>query len=315
MGGKRRRGKRKAPLSGTKPAGGAGSSSRSQRSWLHWRPGLWLTTVSTVVAVATGMFTLRDQIFPSDSSTASASPAAFEGSVADICTALNAAEAARPRQTRALMAKLRAARTPTDERNDLLNSWDVSLDVQQTQLAALEGLEAPDGVRHVFQTTKTVWDADLTRIRGFAQRLDSASSSRQLLAAIDTLPAVEGAIGAGKVTTDAGLTRLGGGRCTLQQPADVPVVTLPASVKLSPAVNPPATRPKPSEPVTHRQGSGVRSTQPIPASYGHLGLTGSRVTPFTPDVAPSPPAITPQVQPPASTAVPAGHATRTVGGG
>jgi hypothetical protein len=69
-----------------RPQSGEGSSGLSRRS------GVWLTTLSTVVAVATGMFTLRDQIFPVDAGNAQASRAPYEQSVGHLCNAGNAAQ-------------------------------------------------------------------------------------------------------------------------------------------------------------------------------------------------------------------------------
>ena len=281
--------------------GRAGSRARpTGRRWLDWRPGLWLTTLSTVLAVATGMFTLRDRIFPSDSGTAAASPAAFEESVAQICDALNAANAARPRETRALMAKLRASRTAVEARNALLDSWNHNLSVQQTQLSTLEGLDVPAGFRASFQTTTTAWALNVTRVRGFTQHLDAASSARDVVAAVRTLPALRTLLAGDAVTTDAGLRKLGGGRCQLQRPADVPVVTLPASLAFGPSVNPPVTagskaRAKaPTHPKTATPAPApVASAPPPPQSSG--GATAVHVSPNAapPQGAP----IGPQVEP------------------
>jgi len=52
---------------------------QQQRAWWSLRaPGVWLTTLSTVVAVATGMFTLRDQIFAQQEYGAPVSDALYE---------------------------------------------------------------------------------------------------------------------------------------------------------------------------------------------------------------------------------------------
>ena len=50
------------------------------RDGLIRRPAVWLATLSTVVGIATGMFTLRDQVFPRASGTAvAASEDAYQG--------------------------------------------------------------------------------------------------------------------------------------------------------------------------------------------------------------------------------------------
>src|SRR3954454_16754751 len=51
---------------------------------------IWLTTVSTVVAIATGMFTLRDQVFPHAAGTATAeSVVAYQQQVGRVCDEVN----------------------------------------------------------------------------------------------------------------------------------------------------------------------------------------------------------------------------------
>jgi hypothetical protein len=60
-----------------------------RRNQVLFRPGVWLATLSTMVGVATGMFTLRDEIFPNESGRAEASVPDFQRSVGQICQDLN----------------------------------------------------------------------------------------------------------------------------------------------------------------------------------------------------------------------------------
>jgi hypothetical protein len=76
------------------------------------------------VAVATGMFTLGDQIFPNEAGAASASVGQYEQAVGYICNGLNQADAARVANERNLQARLAKAQTTLDERNAVLDSWD-----------------------------------------------------------------------------------------------------------------------------------------------------------------------------------------------
>ena len=62
---------------------------RSSRSW---RPNAWLATAGTLVAIATGMVSLRNEISPPRDDNVIASPGAYEQSVGDVCEDLNRAE-------------------------------------------------------------------------------------------------------------------------------------------------------------------------------------------------------------------------------
>lgn len=83
---------------------------RRTASWAH-RPAVWLATLSTVVGVATGMFTLRDQVFPGEGSTASAVNAgAYQAHVGRICDEINESEKLRRQGDRKLARQLESAR-------------------------------------------------------------------------------------------------------------------------------------------------------------------------------------------------------------
>lgn len=84
---------------------------------------IWLATLSTVVGVATGMFTLRDQVFPGESGTAGAvSESAFRADVGEICDELNDGERARVPDDRRLARELKKARTNVAQRDALLDN-------------------------------------------------------------------------------------------------------------------------------------------------------------------------------------------------
>src|SRR3954451_12875735 len=91
--------------------GPTASSGPESRSLAH-RPGVWLATVSTVVGIATGMFTLRDEVFPQESGTAgAAAEASYRQHVGGVCDELNDADAARASGDVQLRRRLKRART------------------------------------------------------------------------------------------------------------------------------------------------------------------------------------------------------------
>lgn len=191
------------------------------------RPGVWLGTVSTVVAIATGMFSLRDQIFPSDAGTAAASSGVYQTSVGQICMALNQSNGALGPNAANLARRLSKAGTPLAQRNAVLDSWNVVLNSSQYELGLFEGLDVPGALAAREHMTAAAWSRIVARLRGFTRRLDGVSDDATLMAAVLTLPAMGQANAADLVTRTAGLTDLGGGRCELDSPANVPTITLP----------------------------------------------------------------------------------------
>ena len=91
----------------------AAQTPANDRSQFRRHPGVWLATLSTVVGVATGMFTLRDQVFPRESGTAVAvSVPAYQQGVGRVCDEVNDNDAYRARNDRAVRRELQRARTP-----------------------------------------------------------------------------------------------------------------------------------------------------------------------------------------------------------
>jgi hypothetical protein len=190
---------------------------------------VWLGTLSTVVAVATGMFTLRDQIFPTDAGTASASVTAFETSVGDICAGLNAADHARLGLARTLARRLARAKDIVDERNAILDSWNAVLNSAEYWFGQFNGLDVPTSLAARDRVASASWGRIVTHLRTFTERLDAASDAHSLEVAIKPLPAMQAADEADAVTRSSGLTALGGGQCRLSPSVLVSAVTLPQS--------------------------------------------------------------------------------------
>lgn len=192
-----------------------------------WRPGVWLTTLSTAVAVATGMFTLRDQIFPQEAGNAPASIGQYEESIAEVCSELNHAEQARKDTASRHAQRLRRAPTTLAQRNALLDSARQSLTTSEYLLGRFASLEAPRARNAQQRETKVAWSDIVTWLRDYVQRLDAAASRRDVLAALGALPRMRRALAPDYLARAAGLGTLGDGRCRLERQSDIPTLTLP----------------------------------------------------------------------------------------
>jgi hypothetical protein len=214
-----------------------------RRNQVLFRPGVWLATLSTMVGVATGMFTLRDEIFPNESGTAEASVPDFQRSVGQICEELNSAARVQARDTRRVGVLLRKASTTLAQRNVLLDSVRRSLARSNQQLSTLRGLEAPKSLTAMHRATVATWSGNVERVLSYAQRLDQAGTRRQLRAAINRLAEDRPAIARDGITLHAGMLRLAGRECRFDAPIVSKTITLPALPgKAQPhrSVNPPA---------------------------------------------------------------------------
>jgi hypothetical protein len=245
----------------------------------RWRPGVWLATLSTVVAVATGMFTLRDQIVPSSAGRAEADPTAFEYSVGGICDALNEDERTLVANDHRLANQLKRATTLTSQRNAILDSWDEVLNQSQYELAQFEGLQVPASFLVRERETQQVWSPIAELERQFVERLNAATDESDLSAAIQTLPAARTTIASDGVTLGAGLTYLGQGHCTLDGPVNIPTVTLHP---ITPPVKPPSSTTKTSAPpVTPPTGPTTTIAPPVTPPTGPTTTIAPPVTPPT----------------------------------
>ena len=216
---------------------------RRRRHSITRSAGVWLATLSTVVGIATGMFALRDQVFPRESGRAEASLPVYQESVGEVCSDVNEAERARVRDARRLARRLRVARTAVAQRDALLDSVRLGIAAGGHQLGLLEGLDAPPELAELHRATATAWSRNIALLRVYAHRLDATRDRRQLLGAIEILSRSRPALGRNGVTVRAGLARLGGGRCRLDPPIVERTITLPGSGHgaVTPAVNPART--------------------------------------------------------------------------
>jgi hypothetical protein len=214
--------KRRQPRS-TEPARPAGPS----RVAGH-RAKLWLATISTVVGVATGMFTLRDQVFPSESGSAGAmSASGYQEHVGRICDEVNANDRLRAHEDSKLRVGLPRAQSTIDQRNLLLDAARRTTARDGQTLASFIGLMAPTALASVRHDTGMAWNRNLTRVRGYAQRLDGAGTRGELVAALVHLSTLRPLIAADHVKVAAGLERLGAAECDLKPQRVTRTFTLP----------------------------------------------------------------------------------------
>ena len=228
------------------------------------RAKIWLATISTVVGVATGMFTLRDQVFPSEAGSAGAmSTPAYEEHVGRVCDEVNANDRLRAHEDSILRVGLPRAQTTIDQRNLLLDAARRTIARDGHALAAFTGLAAPDALAPVRHDTGTAWNRNLARVRDYALRLDGAGTRAQLVAALVHLSTVRPQIAADHVTVASGLERLGAAECDLQPQRVTRTFTLP----------PPRAQNKPGI-----HGTGGHLSRDTPA-LGHRRGTAARADP------------------------------------
>jgi hypothetical protein len=206
---------------------------------LSRRSAIWLGTLSTVVGIATGMFTLRDQVFPGQSGNAQASLPQYQQSVGEICDHLNRAERARARDARSLARQLPHARTTDGQRRIIMDGARKSLGRSAHEVALFQGLLVPPKMSARHHATAAAWNRNIERIRTYIERLDRVVTRRELYAAINVLADMRSALGKDGVTVQAGLNNLGGGRCHLDPPIVEQTITLP---KAPHHVRPPTPR-------------------------------------------------------------------------
>ena len=195
------------------------------------------------------MFTLRDQVWPDEAGSAQASLSDFRSTVGDLCEDVDDADAARARAAKRLGPRLRRADSPLDQRDVLLDGVNRVIARSGNDLSKLRGLEAPATLAAQHEATADAWQRNLDRMRHYARMLDDAGTRGRLHRAVETLARFRAPIAADSVTVRAGLRRLGGDECDLDDPIAVKPVTLPprpAKAKKPPAVTTPDPSPAPA---------------------------------------------------------------------
>jgi hypothetical protein len=216
------------------------------------RSSVWLATVSTAIAVATGIFTLQDRIWPTNAGGAEVSRSVYEKFIDDVCDSVNRAERARARSSRHLSKRLKQARTTRAQRNALLNNANEAVDSSQYRMAQFKGHDVPRGLVAKQRDTAAAWTRVVLRSRAYVEQLEEVTNRRQLLAVVKTLPAMRRALVLDVTVRDTGLMQLGGGYCNLDAPITTPTITL----------RDPRTFLTRSRPSTNMQGEPMNRARP-----------------------------------------------------
>ena len=204
------------------------SPPREERKEHRRSATFWLATLSTVVGIATGMFTLRDQVFPRESGSAQAvSTPAYQQQVSRVCDELNTDDSRRAREAKSIRRQLRRARTTTVQRNVLLDGQRRTIARSSHALASFTSLESPKPMRRTGSATRAAWSRNLTRLQTYAERLDRVGTRAELVAAIGYLSSLRTPLAQDGVKLMAGLRRLGGAHCDLRTPISTPTFPLP----------------------------------------------------------------------------------------
>jgi hypothetical protein len=251
------------------------------RGQFRRHPGVWLATLSTVVGVATGMFTLRDQVFPREAGTAAAtSVSTYQREIGRVCDELNDNDDFRARDEKATNKRLQRVKTTIAQRNALLDAVRRTASRSAHALASLDALAPPTALAAVRRDTETAWRRHLARLRDYTLSLDRAGTRAQLDGALNQLAALQPAHARDSDKVRSGLERLGEANCDLEPQIVTPTFTLPPlkakkgtsnrkdHTPDTPANGPPATSPAPS---------ATPPTQPqvIPAPAPATGPSGA----------------------------------------
>jgi hypothetical protein len=240
-----------------------------------------LATLSTVVGLATGMFTLRDQVFPREAGTAAAVPVSvYEARVGRVCDELNASDRRRAREQKTIRRRLERATTTVSQRNALLDGVRRTVTRSADTLAAFTAIEAPDALAAARVDTIAAWGRNVARVRGYALRLDRSGTRGQLLAALDHLSTLRPRLARDGDRIVAGLRHIGADSCDLRPPKVTPAFSLPALRKKE--VDTPDESSGSASPVQPAEGPGS-SAPPTAGANTEVATTPSDVSANTPE--------------------------------
>jgi hypothetical protein len=205
---------------------------RARRPKRDRRPprfNVWLATLSTVVATATGMFALRDYIFASDPSPRPSRPATspsassgtgpeaiFAAAVARACRRMVTDERANVARFRSLKRRLASFETGYDQRNAILEVVDSGARDTHRTLSVFRGLDVyPRMLDPIAARVRRYWRANFERQLKFAEDLRDADSFGALVEAAKRHGERRDAMIHDGGRVQAGLRKLGGERCGL----------------------------------------------------------------------------------------------------
>jgi hypothetical protein len=265
------------------------STDKADRGVLRARAGIWLATVSTVVGVATGMFTLRDQVFPREAGTARAvSAPAYQQDIGRICDEVNDNDRRRARDDKRVRGELRRAKTTIAQRNALLDGVRRTATRSGHTLASFTALDPPPTFVAARRETEAAWNRNLARLRGYAERLDRAATRAHLDRAVEHLSKLRTPLARDGDRVRSGLQRLGAADCDLEPPIVPRTYTLPAlerdkkdrphTIDMPPSDDAPGESPPPAEPDAGEIAPQV-NPPPQPAPEPGAGLPPTPANP------------------------------------
>lgn len=245
------------------------------------KPSRWkvaLATVGTLVAIATGVLTLRNQLFPPEDG--GTPVAVYQQQVGELCDDVNDGYVEVRRGHREFVAEVRDNRTLADLRTAVIAELQGRLDFVADLKVKLEALDPPSSWAVSQRTAVAAWGRNAGRLRQQRGELRMVRDRADFDRAIESLDV--DAFDRDALTASSELRRLGGPACRLDErrtPEPVPT---------------PGSRAEPSTP----------GEPELPALHVAPPPTAPPVPPPTTDDAPPcrtancrPPAQLPEVEP------------------
>lgn len=189
---------------------------RPRRSRRRPPPSRWskisLATIGTLVAIATGIVTLRDELFPPDDD-GGTSVAVYQQQVGEICDDVNDGYAEVQEGHRAFAKEVRENRSLADLRTAVLAELQGRLDLLGTWNAKLEALDPPSDLEGSQRVAAQAWARNLDRFRVQRAELRKVRDRADFDRAVESLDRTALDRDALRATTE--LRRLGGAACRL----------------------------------------------------------------------------------------------------
>jgi hypothetical protein len=202
-----------------------------------------LATLATAAAIASGMFTLRDTLFPDETGRAEASLVDYHRQVAKVCAQLGVGDRGAVAIGRRLRTRLRRARTVLAQRNALLDAVRSTNARSAYELSVFKGIAIPPSQAGRHRAALALWNVNQDRVMTYQERLDGADDVAALVAAIRYLGSMRADLARGAIDLRGGLLGLGGAGCVLKPPVVLDTITLPR-LRRAKHKAPPRTRTK-----------------------------------------------------------------------
>jgi hypothetical protein len=235
------------------------------------RPSAVLATLGAVVATATGMFTLRDQLFAHEPVPGGTPPtvmtsasdeleAEYRDAVARTCARLEADERDNATRFRRFKEQLSDVRTGYDERDGLLSIVDSAAARSRRALSVFEGLEVhPSPLEPIARRVVRRWRENAGRLQAYAENLRQAESFGDLVQAVSRHNDRRARDRTDAAAVLKGLVEIAGERCESPPPITVvPLQLLGSGASAEPA----PTEPEPGLPPAVARTSLAQHVEP-----------------------------------------------------